>query len=88
MNVELVAQSVTAVVGMGAFVFGLVGIGRSLQLQRLLVRKQQEGLAAAAVKIDPQVRAAMHRLRAPLLWAALLAACSVAAPWLARRVLA
>ncbi|AER56350.1 hypothetical protein DSC_08500 [Pseudoxanthomonas spadix BD-a59] len=88
MNVELVAQSVTVVVGMGAFVLGLVGIGRSLQLQRLLVRKQQEGLDAAAVKADPQVRAAMRRLRMPLLWATLLAACSVAAPLLARRVLA
>lgn len=88
MNVELVVQAVTALAGLGAFMFGLIGIARSLQLQRLLVRKQQQGLDAAAVKADPQVRAAMRRLRMPLLWATLLAACSVAAPLLARRVLA
>jgi hypothetical protein len=88
MNVELVVQAVTALAGLGAFMFGLIGIARSLQLQRLLVRKQQQGLDAAAVKGDPQVRAAMHGLRAPLLWATLLAVCAVAMPSLARWVLA
>jgi hypothetical protein len=88
MNVELVVQSVTFAVGTGAFVFGLVGIGRSLQLQRLLVRRQQEGVDAKSMKVDPQVRAAMRRLRMPLIWATVLAVCSVAVPSVARLVLA
>lgn len=88
MSPEVVVQSLTFVAGAGAFVFGLIGIGRSLQLQRLLVRKQEQGLDAQALKTDPEVRAALQRIRMPLIWACLLAVCSVAAPSLTRMFLA
>ncbi|SEL03693.1 hypothetical protein SAMN05428989_1294 [Pseudoxanthomonas sp. GM95] len=88
MSAELVVQSVTFLVGAGAFGFGLVGIGRSLKLQQLLVRKQQQGVDAKRLKTDPDVSAAMRRLRMPLVWATVLAVCSVAAPSVARLILA
>jgi len=88
MSTELVVQSVTFVVGAGAFVFGLVGIARSLKLQRLLTLKQQQGVDAKRLKTDPDVAAAMRRLRMPLIWATVLAACSVAAPSVTRLILA
>lgn len=88
MSPELTVQLVTFVVGAGAFVFGLVGIARSLRLQQLLVRKQNEGVDAKRLKTDPEVSAAMRRLRMPLIWAMVLAAGSVAAPSLTRLILA
>jgi hypothetical protein len=88
MSPEMTVQLVTFVVGMGALVFGLIGIARSLKLQRLLTRKQAEGVDAKRLKTDPEVGAAMRRLRMPLVWATLLAVCSVLAPSVTRLILA
>ncbi|WP_337052625.1 hypothetical protein [Pseudoxanthomonas sp. USHLN014] len=88
MHAQLVVQVATFIAGFAAFGFGLVGIARSLRLQKLLMAKQEQGLDVRATKADPQVRAAMQSLRAPLLWATVLAVCSVALPSLARLVLA
>ncbi|WDS36763.1 hypothetical protein [Pseudoxanthomonas sp.] len=88
MSPELIIQVVTFIIGMGAFLLGMVGIARSLQLQKLITRKQQAGVKAKAMKADPEVSAAMRGLRKPLFWACLLAVCSVLAPAVSRLILA
>lgn len=88
MSTELLVQSVTFLAGAGALASGLVGIARSLGLQRLLARKQAEGVHARRMKTDPEVGAAMRGLRRPLAWATALAVCALLAPPLMRLVLA
>ncbi|PZP63033.1 MULTISPECIES: hypothetical protein [Pseudoxanthomonas] len=87
MHAQLWVQVATFIAGFAAFGLGLVGITRSLRLQKLLMAKQEQGLDLRATKADPQVRAAMQGLRAPLIWATVLAVCSVALPSLAGLVL-
>ncbi len=80
MNTELIIESIKVACGVGAFAFGLYGISRSLRLQKLLMRKQELGLDAQAVKQDPEVRAGMRTLRLPLILALVLAVSSVVLP--------
>ncbi|WCE03643.1 hypothetical protein [Pseudoxanthomonas sp. JBR18] len=87
MHPELVTQWIIIVLGVGAFAAGVIGIVRSLRLQKLLVHKQEQGLDAQATKHDPQVRAALRGLRVPLILAATLAVGSAAAPSLVRMAL-